>query len=253
MKIGDRNYHNASPERRFLSAEWRYLVMLNYKVNPEILWPYVPLGTELDSFDGRTFISLVGFRFLRTRVYQIPFPFHRDFDEVNLRFYVRRHNGKEVRRGVVFIREVVPRLMIAAIARLAYNEHYVRFPMEHTIDLTDSRQCGMALEYRWRDKGRWNRLYAQGSGIARVPEKESIEQFISEHYWGYSAHRGGGCLEYKVEHAPWRMRMATSAGFEGDAANLYGAELARTLKEKPDSAFIAEGSPVVVYAGRRIT
>ena len=106
----------------FLTAEWRSLAMLNYVVDPALLAPMVPRGTELDSFDGRTYMSLVGFRFERTRVRGIWIPLHSDFDEVNLRFYVRRRVSGEIRRGVVFIREVVPRWAIAAVARAVYGE-----------------------------------------------------------------------------------------------------------------------------------
>src|SRR3954468_20670393 len=121
--------------RIFLAAEWRYLAMLNYQVDPAILHPHLPRGTELDIWNGRHYISLVGFRFLNTRVLGVPIPFHRNFEEVNLRFYVRRKGPEGWRRGVVFIAEIVPRFAIAAVARLFYNENYVALPTRHKLDL----------------------------------------------------------------------------------------------------------------------
>jgi Uncharacterized conserved protein (COG2071) len=112
----------------FLTAEWRALAMLNYEVDASLLRHFVPAGTELDCWQGKTLVSLVGFRFLKTRVLGIPIPFHRNFDEVNLRFYVRRAEATEVKRGVVFIREIVPRRAIAAVARAFYNERYLALP-----------------------------------------------------------------------------------------------------------------------------
>ncbi len=47
----------------FLTAEWRYLAMFNYEVPPELLAPLVPRGTELDSWQGKVYVSLVGFLF----------------------------------------------------------------------------------------------------------------------------------------------------------------------------------------------
>src|ERR1700693_3806285 len=121
--------------RVFLSAEWRDLVMLNYEVEPNLLSRYVPPGTALDSFKGRTYLSLVGFRFCRTKLLGcLPIPFHANFDEVNLRFYVRRKEGSEDRRGVVFIAEVVPRYAIAATARFLYEENYRYCPMSHHVE-----------------------------------------------------------------------------------------------------------------------
>jgi uncharacterized protein YqjF (DUF2071 family) len=234
-----------SARRIFLSAEWRHLAMLNYAVDRDLLLPYVPFGTELDSFGGQTFVSLVGFRFLRTKVLGVPVPFHRDFDEVNLRFYVRRREGDVTRRGVVFIREIVPRYAIAGIARVVYNENYVCLPMTHRIDEA-------AAEYRWRVKGNWNRMFVRASGEAAVPCEGSCEQFITEHYWGYAVQRDGGAMEYEVEHERWRVWRAGSAGFEGEMTALYGAEFNRILSRTPDSALLAEGSAVVVYAGKRI-
>ncbi|MES2569397.1 MAG: DUF2071 domain-containing protein, partial [Verrucomicrobiota bacterium] len=113
----------------FLTAEWRHLAMLNFATDPALLRPLVPAGTELDEFGGTTYLSVVGFLFLKTRVLGAGFPFHRDFEEVNLRFYVRRKVGGEWRRGVVFIREMVPRQIIALIARVVFGEPYSALPM----------------------------------------------------------------------------------------------------------------------------
>src|SRR5271170_7070248 len=210
-------------ERRvFLSADWRDLVMLNYEVDPAILRQYVPRGVELDTFEGRTFVSLVGFQFLRTKLYGfLAVPFHSNFDEVNLRFYVRRREGGEIRRGVVFVRELVPRMAIAQFARLKYGEKYDACPMRHRIDQNAE---GVAAEYGWKWRGEQFRLSAQASGApSRVPEG-TLEHFITEHYWGYSAKSANETIEYRVSHDPWRAWVSTNAGFKGDGGALYGAE-----------------------------
>jgi uncharacterized protein YqjF (DUF2071 family) len=241
----------APAERVFLSAEWRDLVMLNYEVDPRLLSPYVPPGTELDSFRGKTFVSLVGFRFLRTKLLGfLTIPFHSNFDEVNLRFYVRRQEGATVRRGVVFLREIVPRRAIANVARLVYGEHYTRHPMRHSIDREGA--C-YAAKYEWQFDGRWCHLFARATGIPGTPLEGSLEQFITKHFWGYSRKRDGVCFEYYVAHEPWRVWMANSAGFEGDGDTLYGSGFGRVLAREPDSAFLADGSSVQVFLGGRIS
>jgi uncharacterized protein YqjF (DUF2071 family) len=234
-----------------LSAEWRDLVMLNYAVDPELLRDYVPRGTQLDSFEGKTYVSLVGFRFLRTRLFGfIPVPFHTDFDEVNLRFYVRRRAGEENRRGVVFVSEVVPKRAVSLLARLAYGENYRRHPMRHRIEKSGTKTTA---EYEWQVGREWCRLYARVSGEAARPPEGSLEQFITEHYWGYAAQRSGGSAEYRVSHIPWRVWSSTDAGFEGDAIAAYGAALGRVFQRSPNSAFVAEGSPVRVFTGMQIS
>ena len=224
--------------------------MLNYEVDARLLDNYVPRGTVLDSFSGKTYISLVGFRFCGTKLFgALAVPFHSDFDEVNLRFYVRRKAGDENRRGVVFIAEIVPRRAIAAMARLVYGENYVCLPMKHRICTDGSKKTA---EYRWRFKNRWCQLTAQAVGAPELPREGSLEQFITEHYWGYSTQRRGSSLEYHVSHVPWRVWVSSKAGFEGDASELYGVELGRVLQGQPSSAFIAEGSPVTVFRGRQL-
>ena len=237
-------------KRVFLSAEWRDLVMLNYQVEPALLRRYVPSGTTLDSFDGRTYVSLVGFRFCRTKLLgRFSVPFHTDFEEVNLRIYVRRKDGGDDRRGVVFISEIVPRRTIATTARLIYGENYKRFPMRHRIEKGHSN---MRVEYQWQTGDHWCSLSARTIGAPAHPQQGSLEQFITEHYWGYSAQRNGGCVEYRVSHVPWQVWETTDAGFKGEPSALYGSELAALLKRRPDSAFVADGSPVIVFAGTRV-
>jgi uncharacterized protein YqjF (DUF2071 family) len=236
-------------KRVFLSAEWRDLVMLNYTVDPALLNRYIPPGTSLDSFQGRTYLSLVGFRFHRTKLLgRFPVPFHADFDEVNLRFYVRHKRGSDDRRGVVFIAEVVPRRAIAATARLVYGENYTYSPMRHRMEM---RESSKRTEYEWKVGGRWCKLWAQTVGHPTRPQDGSLEQFITEHYWGYSAQRIGS-LEYEVSHVPWQVWAAATAGFEGEARTLYGYELGSVLQRHPECAFVADGSPVIVFKGNRV-
>src|SRR5215210_8688958 len=141
-------------ERPFLNAEWRYLVMLNYATDPALVAGYAPVGTELDSWNGTTVVSVVGFLFLNTRVLGVRVPFHHSFEEVNLQFYVRRQDTRgQWRRGVVFVKEIVPRRAVAMIARRFYNENYVAMPMRHAVDAMRG-----AFTYKWKYAGVWNHL-----------------------------------------------------------------------------------------------
>jgi len=224
--------------------------MLNYEVDAGLLLPFVPAGTELDRWDDKVFVSLVGFRFLRTKLLGLlSVPMHGNFEEVNLRFYVRRTTGAEIRRGVVFIREVVPRRALALIARALYNENYVALPMSHEIrSVADT----LRVEYRWQGRNGGNSIRVETEGNSALPGKGSLEQFITEHYWGYAARSDGGCVEYRVTHPSWRVWQVRQSVFEGDGEPLYGKHLAAVLQCKPDSAFLAEGSAVSVMRGQRL-
>jgi uncharacterized protein YqjF (DUF2071 family) len=242
---------DSPPLRPFLTARWRYLAMLNYEVPPEVLRPLVPSGTELDSWQGKTFVSIVGFLFLDTKVLGIGVPYHRDFEEVNLRFYVRRKAADGWRRGVVFVKEIVPRLAIAGVARLLYGEKYVALPMRHSIT-GDPTRGGMYVTYGWRRRGRWNGIGAVVSGAPQEAAPGSEEEFITEHYWGYSSLRGGGAVEYRVEHPRWKVWPLLRPVLDCDVAALYGERFAGPLAGEPSSAFLADGSAVTVFKGVRI-
>jgi uncharacterized protein len=227
----------------FLRAQWRHLAMVNYEVDPELLRPLVPAGTELDRFGGRCFVSLVGFLFLDVRVMGWRVPFHARFEEVNLRFYVSRDAAGERRRAVTFVRELVPLPTVALAARLRYGERYSSVPMRHRVEEA-------AVAYEWRYGGRWQGIELAPEKAAELPEPESEQEFITEHYWGY-AKTGRGTVEYEVVHPRWNVSRA-EARVDCDAERLYGPGFAAALAVAPTSAFLADGSPVAVMPGRLV-
>jgi uncharacterized protein len=226
----------------FLTAEWLNLVMLNYAVDPGLLNRFVPSGTELDAFGGQTYVSLIGFEFNRTHLAGIAVPFHGSFEEVNLRFYVRRETISGFRRSVVFLRELVPKQAVAALARIAFGENYRCVPMSHSV--RENADTGMiAAGYSWGSGASLCTMRIEAKGEASLPAEGSLSQFITEHYWGYAAQRNGGCLQYEVQHPRWIVREAESSGFAGDATRYYGPEFASVLRHPPDSAFFATALP----------
>ena len=227
----------------FLTANWRYLAILNFVVDPAIIAPLVPPGTELDYENGGTFVSVVGFLFLDTRLLGLSIPLHRDFEEVNLRFYVRKKSADTWRRGVVFVRELVPRRAIALVARAFYGERYLALPMKHDIEHVDLR---LSVEYSWRRGGNWEWLKMSANGEPQSIPAGSHAEFITEHYWGYTCIRGG-CSEYRVEHPRWKVWNADKFELHADVATLYGDQFTEALSAPPCSAFIADGSPIEIF------
>jgi uncharacterized protein YqjF (DUF2071 family) len=242
------------PAAPFLKAEWRHLAMLNYPVDPNALSGFVPRGTELDTWNGCTYMSVVGFLFLRTRVLGVPVPFHTRFEEVNLRFYVRRKSGDGWKRGVVFVKELVPRAAIAFVARVLYNEKYDAVPMEHEIVRAPHDEKRIErVSYSFRVGGKWHRLRLRTAGSFAPMVEGSEAQFIAEHYWGYSIQKDGSTSEYQVEHPPWAVAEAAEAVLDSDVESVYGPALGSFLKGSPRSAFLAEGSPITVFHGVRLS
>lgn len=238
---------------RFLTGRWEHLAMISFACPAHLLQPLVPRGTELDAPDGTHRVSLVGFLFRETRLLGVPVPFHRHFEEVNLRFYVRRPADDGDRRGVVFIRELVPRRAIAAIARLVYQERYLAVPMDHRVDLEDGRiPIGGTVEYGWRFAGARQSMRCVVGAPAEEVEPGSEAEFITEHYWGYAAQCDGSTVEYEVGHPRWRVHPVAESLVDGDLASLYGRDFAGVLAAPPVSAFVATGSPIAVGRARRL-
>jgi uncharacterized protein len=242
----------------FLTAEWRYLVMLNYEIDPALLRPFVPQGTELDDWHGRIYASIVGFLFQKTRLLGVPVPGHINFEEVNLRFYVRRRGPEGWRRGVVFVKELVPRWAIATVARVIYNENYQALPMRHRLELQagesgEAFDTAVNLAYEWKFQGRWQGIRATTAGPSAPIENGSEAEFITEHYWGYAVQRNGGTVEYQVEHPRWRVWQVSDYRFDCDVAALYGSQFVESLSQVPTSAFVADGSAVTVHKGQRLS
>lgn len=243
----------SGPGRPFLTARWESLVLLSFDCPREFLEPLLPGGIELDSWHGSDLISLVGFRFVDTRIRGIRVPWHRTFEEVNLRFYVRRTGPDgSLRRAVVFIKELVPRRAIVTVARLLYNEPYSSVAMNNQVSL-DAESGGTAA-YGWMYGGFDYRLHARVSGAATVPVPGSEAEFITEHYWGYTGQRDGSTLEYRVDHPSWRVWTASEASYESPATQaLYGPRFSEVLAAEPSSAFVAMGSEVTVYSGVKVS
>jgi hypothetical protein len=247
--------------RPLLTAEWRNLVLLNFSVPTEIIKHLAPPGTEPDVHNGQSYISIVGFRFENVRLFGIRFPGHTSFPEINLRYYVCRTVGTEVRRGVVFAREIVSRRAVSIVANRLYNENYITRPMHSEIQVAGAELApGDSLAYSWKTPGprlrfsksaaHQNRVSASVAAPLALPPEGSLEEFIVEHYWGYTLGRDGHTREYQVAHVPWRVAPADNVTWDCDIAANYNSPFAEFLTTLPTSAIIAEGSPVQVFRGR---
>jgi uncharacterized protein YqjF (DUF2071 family) len=235
---------------RFLQAQWNNLLMLNYEVDPEILKPYLPAETVLDVWQGKSLVSMVGFMFADTKVLGFKWPWHINFEEVNLRFYVKHFDGRQWKRGAVFISEIVPKSLIALIANNLYKEHYRALPMRHSV-IPDGVNHTEFL-YEWKLKGVWNKLGATVSDRFEAIIQGSPEEFIFEHYWGYNSLSATKTMEYQVEHVSWQIAKVKDHIFNADIAGLYGEQFVPFLQKPPYSAFFANGSDISVRIGRKI-
>jgi uncharacterized protein YqjF (DUF2071 family) len=230
----------------FLTAELHHLVMVNYVAEPEILAPLVPKGTELDDWNGKNLLSLVALSFGTIRLLGVPIPLYRDFAEINLRLYVRVKAPEGWRRGVVFVRGVVPHRSIATFARWLYNENFVTCPTRSRLDHDPGSGHSSAL-YSWQHREKWLTVGAEYAGDPARPGTGSEEEFIAEHYWGYTTRRDGTTSAFRIAHPPWRVWPPTSFTTDGDFAGFFGPQFGAAFAGQPSSVLVAEGSPVAIH------
>lgn len=234
----------------FLSAEWRKLILINYAIEEKHLLPYLPAGTQLDTYNGICYVSLVGFMFVNTKLKGIPVPFHQNFEEVNLRFYVKHKtkNGAE-RRGVVFIKEIVPKMMISFVANTLYGEHYETMDMDHSWTERDGL---LEVEYKI-EKDQWYSMKVIADLASEEIPVSCEAEFITEHYWGYTKLSDTETSEYEVWHPRWKVHPVKSYSCDFDFGKVYGSDFSFINELKPFSVMLAEGSEIKVMEGGKLS
>lgn len=237
--------------RKFLSAHWEYLAMFNYEVDPVLLQKHLPPYTEIDFFNGKALVSVVGFLFNNTKVLGCKWPGHVNFEEVNLRYYIKRFDGNQWRRGVGFVSEIVPKPLVAGMANLLYNEHYSSATMDHCV--AEDKNI-LSVEYRWKKrKQQWNAMRVKATPVLNDIQRGSEEEFILEHYYGYNQLNQHTTIEYSVQHPRWQVYAVTDFELNCNVEKLYGKEFVPFIQnQQPVSVFLAKGSEVTVKMPVRI-
>ena len=225
----------------FLKANWENIIMINYEIDPKILTQFLPKGVELDLFNEKCYISLVGFMFKNTKLFNVPIPFFGNFEEINLRFYVKRKEGTVLKRGVVFINETIPYPIVAWIANKLYNEHYTVVPTKHEIIYEKSSK---KVKFEWLLNQKWNSIAVTTSTTSEKMEQNSLERFIYEHYYGYTKIDENKTEEYKLQHPSWKISEVLDYKIECDFESMYGKSFSVLNQTEPETVFIADGSAV---------
>jgi len=225
-----------------LTARWENLALITYAIDPDRLTKLLPPGCVPDTKDGEAFVSLVAFDFMNTRVAGIRWPGFVDFPEVNLRYYVRRGE----KRGVAFVRELVPQALVAWAARALYNEPYSAAGMESHVTHDDD---AIRVHHRFDFGGTKHEIEVVGVPTPRKPEPGSTEHFFKEHDHGFGTDRRGRRVEYRVHHPTWRVYDVVDHRLDVDFGAAYGKSWASLSDSEPSSVVLAEGSVVAVHPG----
>jgi uncharacterized protein len=235
--------HNTRNLKNFLTAKWQNLIMANYLIEPKVLLPYLPKGVELDLVDGKACASLVGFLFKNSKIFGIPIPGLGTFEEVNLRFYVKRVEDGITKRGVVFINETVPYRLVAWLANILYKEHYKTVPTKHEWKINSDTK---SIKYEWKVNNNWDSIFVNASSNKIAMKPNSFEEFIFEHYFGYTKISETKSQEYYIAHLSWQINEVLYYKIKCDFGKMYGNDFAFLNNQEPHSVYLAEGSDIAV-------
>jgi uncharacterized protein YqjF (DUF2071 family) len=228
----------------FLKAKWENIIMANYQIEPKLLLPFLPKGVSLDLYQGKAYVSLVGFMFKNTKLFDVPIPFFGTFEEINLRFYVVRKEGDELKRGVVFINETIPCRLVAWIANKLYKEHYTVVPTKHQLIKTSESNH---IQFEWLLQKKWNSIAVDFDSKTESMKTDSLEKFIYEHYYGYTKINEHQTEEYQLRHPSWKTHKINDYNIDCDFEAMYGKSFSILNQTKPTAVFIAKGSDVAIY------
>jgi uncharacterized protein YqjF (DUF2071 family) len=229
----------------FLKGEWRNLIMINYEIDPEILTGYLPPHTELDNFNGKHYVSLVGFLFKDSKVKGIIVPYHRTFEEITLRFYVR-HIGPDgiLKRGVVLIKEIATKKISAPVAGKIFGENQEACDTRHL--WSNPTEDKVSVEYMWKRTADWDWISVTATGVSYFPKQKTEEQFITERNRVYSKGKKDTTTVYNVEHSNWRIHTVHYSDINCNFEKNFGKDFAYLNKAKPASVFLADGSAITM-------
>ena len=228
----------------FLKAKWENIIMANYQIEPKLLLPFLPKGVSLDLYQGKAYVSLVGFMFKNTKLFDVPIPFFGTFEEINLRFYVVSKEGDELKRGVVFINETIPYRLVAWIANKLYKEHYTVVPTKHQLIKTSESNH---IQFEWLLQKKWNSIAVDFDSKTESMKTDSLEKFIYEHYYGYTKINEHQTEEYQLRHPSWKTHKINDYNIDCDFEVMYGKSFSILNQTKPTAVFIAKGSDVAIY------
>ncbi|WP_424494544.1 YqjF family protein [Salinimicrobium sp. GXAS 041] len=224
-----------------LTAEWKNLVFANYTVPPQLIEKYLPAHTKPDFYNGKCYLSLVGFQFKNVKVANLKIPFNNDFEEINLRFYVKRFDGAKWRKGVIFISQIADKAALNTLANVLFQENYQKLVTKQHISEDDT---SINARYSWRFKDEWQHLEAKSGIVASPFQENSEEEFLMDRPWGYGKRNNEETNEYKVSHPDWPIFEVEEYSVKVDFSLLFGPEFNILSSATPKSVILAEGSTV---------
>jgi len=168
--------------------EWNRAIFLHWEVEIEQLKSFVPDEIEIDLFKGKPWISLVAFTMEKIRPRFLP-PFSpiSNFDEINIRTYVKSKN----KTGVYFLSIEGGKKISCKIAR-----SLSQLPYRYS-KIKRSENSFQSINPKFNDQ-----LSIQFNIVNQTIEKQEIDHWLTERYALYQD-SNQHINEFEIHHLEW--------------------------------------------------
>lgn len=217
--------------RSFTLQSWRDVVFLHWRVDPDVVAPLLPPGTEPDLVDGTTWIGVVGLRMTDLRVGPVPYP---SFLELNIRLYSCGTSGQ---RAVVFRAMEASEPVFAAASRSSTRLPYTWAAMRFT---HAGRRIGFATRRRLpRPSGTGLRFEVEYDA---APHEPSATEAALTARWSLHQRWYGPTLRWPVTHPAWPLHRGRLVTWHDEG--LLAAVGLPTLSDPPESVLYSPATTV---------
>lgn len=171
--------------------EWNNVLFFHWVVPYKSLRNCVPKNLNIDTFDGKAYVSLVAFTMQKIRPKKLPsIPFISNFHEINLRTYINNDNKK----GVYFLNIETEKLLSAFIAQklsgLPYEKARIKRVDKKYTSTNPKKKLFLETEFEIGET---------------ILDKTMLDIWLTERYCLYLT-KGPSLYRYDIHHKEWELK-----------------------------------------------
>lgn len=180
-----------NPDKWNYYQEWNNSVFLHFEIPYELLIDLIPNDLELDSFNGKYYVSLVAFTMNELYPKNLfPLGYISNFHEINIRTYVNKDN----KSGVFFINIEAEKILSSFIAKilskLPYTKSQIKRKLKNYKSLHNKKKLALDISYDIHD--------------GQIT-KNDLDIWLLERYCLFYEKKSD-IFRYDIYHKPWSIQ-----------------------------------------------
>jgi len=207
--------------------EWNNAIFLHWQVELSELKKFVPKELEIDLFEEKPWVSVVAFTMEKIRLKNLPtFPPISDFDEINIRTYVKSNN----KTGVYFLSMEGGNSLSCKVAK-GISELPYRFS-----NIKRSKNKYESNNSQFNDK-----LNIQFEIGKEVTEKTKLEKWLTERYALFQDTEKS-INKFEIHHVEWPINEIKLKNLE-----INYSKFDKLIKNEPNIIQYSKGVKVLAW------